>query len=57
MGGNLHFTSSAALGATFGARESVALSLRIQHTSNGGLSSTNPGMDIIGLNFAFDFNQ
>jgi hypothetical protein len=57
MGGNLHFTTSAAVGATFGARESVVLSLRIQHTSNGGLSSTNPGMDMIGLNFAFDFNK
>ncbi len=57
MGGNFHFTSSAAVRAAFGARDSVALSLRIQHTSNGGLSSTNPGMDMIGLNFAFDFDK
>ena len=57
MGGNFHFTSSAAVGATFGARDSVALSLRIQHMSNGSLSSTNPGMDMIGLNFAIDFSR
>ncbi len=54
MGGNFHFISSAAVRATFGAHDSVALSLRIQHMSNGGLSSTNPGMDMIGLNITFD---
>ncbi len=54
MGGNFHFISSAAARATFGAHDSVALSLRIQHMSNGGLSSTNPGMDMIGLNITFD---
>ena len=54
MGGNFHFISSAALRATFGARHSVALSLRIQHMSNGGLNSTNPGMDMIGLNITFN---
>ena len=54
LGGNFHFTSSAALRATFGARDSIALSLRIQHMSNGGLNSTNPGMDMIGLNITFN---
>jgi len=57
MGGNFHFTSSATAGVSFGARDSVPLSLRIQHMSNGSLSSTNPGMNMIGLNFAFDFNE
>lgn len=57
LGGNFHFTSSASLGASFGAREAFTLSLRIQHTSNGGLSGTNPGLDMIGLSFTFDFNQ
>ena len=57
MGGNFHFTSSAAVGVTFGARDSMALALRIQHMSNGGLSSSNPGMDMIGLNFAFNFKN
>ena len=45
MGGNFHFTSFAAVGSSFGKRD--ALSLRVQHTSNGGLSSNNPGMDMI----------
>ena len=57
VGGNFHFTSSAALGTTFGARDSVALSLRIQHMSNGSLRNTNPGMDMIGLNIAFNFSN
>ncbi len=58
MGGNFHFTSSAAVRMTLGARDSVTLSLRIQHMSNGGLNSTNPGMDMIGLNIAFNtFNR
>lgn len=55
LGGNLHFTSSISVGATFGRRQSVAVSLRVQHTSNGGLSETNPGIDMIGINVAFNF--
>ncbi len=55
MGGNFHFTSSATVGKTFGARDAFTLSLRIQHTSNGSIRNTNPGMDMVGLNFAFDF--
>ena len=54
MGGNFHFTSSAAIGTHFGARDAMSVSLRIQHTSNGGISSTNPGMDMLGITFAFD---
>ncbi len=29
----------------------------IQHTSNGGLNSTNPGMDIVGISFGYDFGH
>ena len=54
MGGNFHFTSFAAVGARFGKRDALSLSLRVQHTSNGGLSRTNPGMDMIGINLAFN---
>lgn len=54
LGGNLHFTSSVALGTRFGRAHAYALALRIQHTSNGGLNSTNPGLDAIGLNFTID---
>lgn len=53
LGGKFHFTSSASIGATIGRSETVSVSLRIQHTSNGGLSSTNPGLDMVGLNFTF----
>ncbi len=51
LGGNFHFTSSASIGATFGAREDSSIASRIQHTSNAGLNNTNPGLDMIGLNF------
>ncbi len=54
MGGNFHFTSFAAVGASFGNRDALSLSFRVQHTSNGGLSSTNPGMDMIGINIVFN---
>lgn len=54
LGGNFHFTSSVSIGTTFGATDNIAVSLRVQHTSNGGLSSDNPGLDMIGLNFAFN---
>lgn len=54
MGGNFHFTSFAAVGARLGKRDALSLSLRVQHTSNGGLRSTNPGMDMIGITFGFN---
>ena len=57
LGGNFHFTSSISIGATFGTRQNISLALRVQHTSNGGLGSTNPGLDMIGLNFAFNLSD
>ena len=57
LGGNFQFTSSASIGATFGSREDISVALRIQHISNGGLSSTNPGMDMIGLNLTFNLSN
>lgn len=54
LGGNFHFTSAAAFGAKLGRRGALTVSLRIQHTSNAGLSRTNPGLDMIGLNFSFN---
>ncbi|MFQ5547281.1 MAG: acyloxyacyl hydrolase [Woeseia sp.] len=57
MGGKVHFTSSAAVEAALGVRRSASLALRIQHTSNGSLNSTNPGMDIVGLSFGYRFDQ
>lgn len=57
LGGVFHFTSSATFGANFGQRGSKRIALRIQHTSNGGLHRTNPGIDMIGISVAFDFAQ
>ena len=57
LGGNFHFTSSVAAGVNFGTFNQYSLALRAQHTSNGGLNSTNPGLDTIGLNFSIDFDR
>ena len=57
LGGNFHFTSSASIGATFGARKNISIALRVQHTSNAGLSKINPGLDTIGLNFAINLSD
>lgn len=55
MGGNVHFTSSLSIGRTFGQSRQSAVALRLQHISNGGLNDANPGMDMLGLNFIFNF--
>lgn len=55
LGGRFHFTSSVSFGASFGRSNIIAL--RIQHLSNGGLNATNPGMDMIGLEFSIRFSD
>lgn len=57
IGGHLHLTSSLAFGSRFGRNEAYSISLRAQHTSNGGLNSENPGLDMIGLTFAVEFRD
>lgn len=57
LGGNIHFTSAVSVGIDVGPQQNVSLSLRVQHTSNGGLNATNPGLDMIGLNFAIHFTD
>lgn len=57
IGGAFHFTSSIAAGLHLGARRSVVLALRLQHTSNGGIDRPNPGMDMIGLNVSVDLGS
>ena len=44
LGSNFQFTSS--LGLDWQVNESWAVGYRIQHTSNGGISNTNPGLDM-----------
>ena len=51
LGSDFHFTSSLAVGRRFSSLRNSALTLRIQHISNGGLNSTNPGMDMIGISY------
>lgn len=53
IGGHFHFTSSVSIGKRFGRTQYFAL--RIQHLSNAGLNGTNPGMDMIGLEFSLGF--
>jgi hypothetical protein len=57
LGGNLHFTSSLAVGRKFGQRQQFLASMRIQHLSNGGLNSTNPGLDSIGVGLSGRFGK
>lgn len=57
LGGILHFTSSIEVGGQFGSHRELAVALRIQHTSNGGLNSTNPGMDIVALSIGYTFSR
>lgn len=57
LGGNVHFTSSLSAGWRFGEFGRYSIALRAQHTSNGGLSSTNPGLDVVGLRFAVEFAE
>lgn len=57
LGGNLHLTSSLAIGQHFGARSAATVSLRVQHMSNLGLNSTNPGVAMIGLSSTYRPNS
>lgn len=57
LGGNLHLTSSLAIGRHFGARSASTISLRIQRLSNLGLGNTNPGVDMIGISFTYRPNN
>ena len=53
LGGHLFFTSNVQLGMHFGYRRENTLSVRVHHISNGGLSSKNPGTDMIGIELSY----
>jgi hypothetical protein len=57
LGGNLHFTSSLALGRDFHQGPLARVALRVSHLSNGGLRDDNPGLDLIGLSFIGRFGS
>jgi len=51
LGGRLHFTSHIAGVLSFGRQRQHRIAVRLQHISNGGLSSTNPGVDMFGIEY------
>ena len=53
LGTSLNFTSHIALGLQFGRQNAHTLSFRYQHISNGGINHTNPGTNMIGLDYVF----
>lgn len=57
LGGHFHFTSSLAVGANIGRHRTSSITLRIQHTSNGGLDKTNPGLEMVGLELSFGISR
>ena len=57
LGGHFFFTSNVQLGMHFGHRRELTLSVRIHHISNGGLSSENPGTDMVGIELSYALGQ
>ena len=57
LGGNAFFTSNVQLGMRFGNHRDLSLSVRVQHISNGGLSSDNPGTDMVGIELSYLFGR
>ena len=55
LGGEFFFTSYLGLGAYLDRQRKTCLLLRYQHTSNAGLSNSNPGVDMLGLTFSYHF--
>jgi len=51
LGGRLHFTSHVAGIISFGRQRRHLIAIHLQHISNGGLSSTNPGVDMLGIEY------
>ena len=57
LGGKFFFTSYLGLGAFLSRQRNTSLTLRYQHTSNGGLSKQNPGVDMVGLTLSYYFGR
>ena len=53
LGGKFFFTSYVGLGAYLDRQRKTSLVLRLQHTSNAGLSNSNPGVDMLGLTVSY----
>lgn len=57
LGGNVFFTSYVGLGAFLDGQHRTSLFVRYQHTSNAGLSTANPGVDMLALAFSYYFDH
>ena len=55
LGGEVFFTSHLGFGAYLDRQRKISLLLRYQHTSNAGLNDRNPGVDMLGLAFSYNF--
>jgi hypothetical protein len=55
LGGEVFFTSHLGLGVYLGRQRKSSLLLRYQHISNAGLNDRNPGVDMLGLAFSYNF--
>jgi len=53
LGASFNFTSHVALGMRFGRQKDHSVSFRFQHVSNGGTNSSNPGVDMFGIDYVF----
>jgi hypothetical protein len=53
FGTSFNFTSHVALGLRFGRRKGQVVKLRYQHISNGSINNTNPGVNMVGIDFSF----
>jgi lipid A 3-O-deacylase len=55
MGTRWNFATHIGVGMNFGANHMHELSLRVQHASNAGIKSPNPGMNLVQLRYARAF--
>ena len=55
LGGEVFFTSHLGLGVYLGRQRKTSLLLRYQHISNAGLDDDNPGVNMLGLMFRYNF--
>ena len=53
LGGNIHFRSLAGLGLRLGGDS--ALSVSVDHLSNGGLTSSNPGSELVSVRYTYTY--
>lgn len=55
MGTRWNFATHIGVGMNFGANQAHELSLRVQHASNAGIKSPNPGLNLVQLRYARAF--